>query len=151
MIIISHRGNLEGPNIEKENKPEYIDAAIQAGYPVEVDLRSTNESFWLGHDTPQYQITSDWLYERKENLWIHIKDCQTAIAMSQKVDEYRFFCHQQDDFTLTSNGYVWVHDLTNDVDERCIIPLIDKESVLKYDQRICYAVCSDYVFLCERN
>ena len=24
MILISHRGNIDGPNLEKENDPEYI-------------------------------------------------------------------------------------------------------------------------------
>ena len=38
MILISHRGNIDGRIPEKENHPNYIDAAIKAGYDVEVDL-----------------------------------------------------------------------------------------------------------------
>ena len=37
MILISHRGNINGPNIDKENKPSYISAAIDKGYDCEVD------------------------------------------------------------------------------------------------------------------
>jgi hypothetical protein len=38
MILIAHRGNLDGPNPSMENHPDYIDAAINAGFHVEVDL-----------------------------------------------------------------------------------------------------------------
>ena len=39
MILIAHRGNTIGPNIEKENHPDYIDEAIKKGFDVEVDIR----------------------------------------------------------------------------------------------------------------
>jgi len=39
MIIISHRGNINGPLVDKENRPSYIDSAIKLDYDVEVDLR----------------------------------------------------------------------------------------------------------------
>ena len=38
MILISHRGNINGKNPEKENHPDYIWVAIQAGYEVEIDV-----------------------------------------------------------------------------------------------------------------
>ena len=36
MILISHRGNISGPNPERENHPEYIFEALQAGYDVDI-------------------------------------------------------------------------------------------------------------------
>jgi hypothetical protein len=56
MILISHRGNISGPNPEQENHPDYIWAAIQAGYDVEVDVWFENGKFMLGHDEPQYEF-----------------------------------------------------------------------------------------------
>ena len=38
MILISHRGNINGPNPEMENNPEYIQKALDLGYDVEVDV-----------------------------------------------------------------------------------------------------------------
>ena len=38
MIFISHRGNLEGPNPERENNPDYISEALERVYSVEVDV-----------------------------------------------------------------------------------------------------------------
>ena len=38
MILVSHRGNTVGKNLELENTPKYIEKAIKLGYEVEVDL-----------------------------------------------------------------------------------------------------------------
>ena len=40
MKIISHRGNIRGPNPEKENRPSYIDCALGNGYDVEIDINT---------------------------------------------------------------------------------------------------------------
>ena len=71
MIIISHRGNLEGPLPNKENSLEYIDDAIHQGFLVEVDLWVVSKELYLGHDKPQYKISSEWIEKRKNFLWIH--------------------------------------------------------------------------------
>mgnify|MGYP000464708518 CR=1 FL=1 len=71
MKIISHRGNLRGIVVDKENRPSYIDSAIGCGYEVEVDIRYINNEFWLGHDYAKYEINLKWLTDRKDSLWIH--------------------------------------------------------------------------------
>ena len=38
MIHISHRGNINGKIIERENSPDYIEEAVTAGYFCEVDV-----------------------------------------------------------------------------------------------------------------
>jgi len=48
--FISHRGNLAGPMPEFENRPDYIDNALDLGFDVEVDLWSYDNKFFLGHD-----------------------------------------------------------------------------------------------------
>ena len=74
MILISHRGNINGKNEERENAPDYIDEAIAEGYDVEVDVWMTEDGFlYSGHDEPQYRITQHWLEERNKKLWIHCK------------------------------------------------------------------------------
>ena len=37
MILIAHRGNVNGPNPELENTLEYINSAIDAGYECEIE------------------------------------------------------------------------------------------------------------------
>ncbi len=38
MKYISHRGNLTGINLERENSPDYIMEAVTADFDVEVDV-----------------------------------------------------------------------------------------------------------------
>ena len=38
MLLIAHRGNINGPDKAKENHPDYINKAIEAGYNVEIDI-----------------------------------------------------------------------------------------------------------------
>jgi len=55
MKFISHRGNLTGPNPERENHPSYILEATANGFEVEIDLWYENGKLILGHDEPQYR------------------------------------------------------------------------------------------------
>ena len=57
MLLISHRGNLNGIQKKRENSPTYINEALSKGYDVEVDVRFTDDKFFLGHDTNQYKVT----------------------------------------------------------------------------------------------
>ena len=68
MFIISHRGNLQGPDLIQENKPEYIDGALSRGFDVELDVRFINKSLFLGHDEAQHLVSLSWL--NKKNIWL---------------------------------------------------------------------------------
>lgn len=138
MVLISHRGNIEGKTLF-ENSPLYIDDAIKLGYDVEVDIRYINNNFYLGHDSGQYKIPLKWLLDRKDKLWVHCKN-REAIEMLRGVD-LNYFWHDSDDMTLTSKGFVWSHPK--------IEPLKNSIAVLPdgrgYNLTKCYGVCSDYI------
>ena len=144
MKIISHRGNINGPLPEKENRPSYIDSAIQLGYEVEVDLRYINGEFWLGHDIGQYKIELSWMEPRKEMIWFHCKDIESSLELLKFVN-YKFFCHSNDPYVLTSTNKLWVHDLKGKINKNCIIPLLDKKDISTYINDAPYAICTDYV------
>jgi hypothetical protein len=145
MNIISHRGNINGPTPEKENRPSYIDCAIALGYDVEVDLRFVNENFWLGHDEPQYKIEETWMKLRKEKIWFHCKDIDSALMLIKMNCDFKYFCHTQDDYVITSTNNLWVHDLTKTINNNCIIPLLNEEDIINYENKEPYAICTDYV------
>ena len=46
MEIIAHRGNLNGPQPENENNPEYINSALELGFSAEIDVWWHNDSFF---------------------------------------------------------------------------------------------------------
>ena len=65
MILISHRGNLNGKDIENENNPLYIDRALGKGYDVEIDVWYNGGIWYLGHDEPTYPIKLEYLKNNK--------------------------------------------------------------------------------------
>jgi hypothetical protein len=109
MSYISHRGNLTGCNTGMENHPTYIDQAINRGFDVEIDIWFEGESLYLGHDNPEYEIGFDWLYERSSNLWIHCKNLRALEFFKSQPFNFNYFWHQEDDYTLTSKGYIWTY------------------------------------------
>ncbi len=111
MILISHRGNLNGKS-DKENQPDYIDEALSHGFDVEVDVWYHKDEFYLGHDEPQYKVDEKFL--EKTEIWCHAKNID---ALNRMVENGKIHCfwHQEDDVTLTSEGYLWTYpgkDLT---------------------------------------
>jgi hypothetical protein len=139
MKLISHRGNIVGPEREFENSPGFIERAIKKGYDVEVDVWYVDGRYWLGHDKPTYEMGSYWLYHPK--LWRHAKNLDALRRMLE--NRVHCFWHQNDDRTLTSQGYVWTYP-GKETDERSVIviPGPVTESLPKV-----WAVCSDYVEL----
>lgn len=150
MKLISHRGNMVGPNPSRENSPSYIDAAISAGYEVEVDINYDNGRFYLGHDTLDYQISEKWMQNRNNNLWFHCKNLDAAKELCE-LSDFKFFCHSKDTFVLTSTNHIWVHDLSMNINKVCIIPLLSKEDLSNYEKNIVYAICTDYINFAEFN
>jgi hypothetical protein len=141
MMLISHRGNLDGPNPARENSLDYIDEAIKAGFKVEVDLRRVGEQFFFGHDYPQHPVEPTWIFDREDSLLLHVKDFE---AMKHAEPSWHTFCHVNDPFTRTSRGLIWQHDLSLVPNEDTIVPLMTKELVEAFGPRKVYAICTDY-------
>jgi hypothetical protein len=148
MKFYSHRGNLCGADGELENSPLYIDEAIENGYDVEIDLKMIGNDFFLGHDYPQYPVDQQWLEDRKGRLLIHVKDMLALRAVVDRKLDWHYFCHHNDAFTITSHGFIWVHDINTPSDQNCIVPLITAANVRSYSASPLYGVCSDYITDC---
>jgi hypothetical protein len=110
VVIISHRGNLYGPDPNSENSPKQIQSVIHLGLDVEVDLWWVNGCFYLGHDELQYEVSAEWLHHYRDNLWIHCKNGTALEKVSNSfLKDLRYFFHITDSYTLVSNGVVWTH------------------------------------------
>tara|TARA_B100001939_G_C16843160_1_gene574052 strand:- start:577 stop:1008 length:432 start_codon:yes stop_codon:yes gene_type:complete len=137
MILISHRGNLNGIQKENENNPKYILQAIQKNFQVEVDVRFEKNNFYLGHDFAQFKIDKDFLMDTK--IWCHAKTPEALIALKDIGAHY--FWHQEDDYTITSKGYFWTYPnkklLPNSI---CVLP--EQADYEKFD---CIGICSDFI------
>jgi len=105
MILIAHRGNLNGAAVERENHPDQIDLCIRSGFEVELDLREKSGALFLGHDLAQYETSLDWLESRKSKIWVHCKDVGALEAVLGS--DLNYFWHDRDDHTITSKGHIW--------------------------------------------
>jgi len=143
--FISHRGNLHGSVPSRENAPDYIDEAIRAGYIVEVDVRLVENDFYLGHDFPQYKVDWKWLEARHKRLLLHLKDFSALTAVSSNFSHWHYFCHENDRYTFTNHGILWLHDLSLTPNWNTILPLISHDLLETCKDKSVYAICSDYV------
>jgi hypothetical protein len=146
MKLIAHRGNIDGPDLSRENNPEYIEQAIAQEFDVEIDLRWKDHQFYLGHDAPQYHISISWLVQNKEVLWIHCKNREALEKMSLSPIQFNYFWHETDCYTLTSKGIGWVYPGEIPYNNSVIVMPEWKNSewyMLEYDN--CYGICSDYI------
>lgn len=143
MIFISHRGNISGKSLDFENKPSYINRAIELGFHVEIDVWFEGGEFWLGHDFPQYK--TDYKFLVNEKLWCHAKNIEALFEMKKYVIHY--FWHENDKVTLTSKNYVWAYP-TNNLLKGSIAVIPDYS---EYDFSDVRGICSDYVGVYRDN
>ena len=135
---ISHRGNLIGPMHDLENRPEYILNALNSGFDCECDVWWHSETWWLGHDKPQYQTNEVFL--KKDRLWIHAKNLD-ALHRLLLLRVHCFF-HHTDDYTLTSKGHIWAYPGSKITGNTvCVMP----EHANNIENSKAWAICSDYV------
>ena len=92
MILISHRGNINGKNSDRENSIEYIEEALDMGYNVEIDVWVIDNKFYLGHDNPLYEV--DFLFLINNKLWCHAKNLEALLKM--KNYDINCFWHEND-------------------------------------------------------
>lgn len=140
MIFISHRGNIEGPKRENENKPEYIDIALNLGFDVEIDVWVIEGVVFLGHDEPQYLLDLKWLHERVERLWIHCKNVGAILFFLDK-KEFNFFWHENDLMAITSKHYIWAYPGKQPIEGSiAVLPELNDDDV-----NSCLGICSDFI------
>lgn len=145
MKLISHRGNLLGPDKSLENTPEYIINAINMGYDVEVDSwLDENQNIYLGHDEPLYLIKKDFIINNISKLWIHCKNIEMLYMLCTKIPEANFFWHENDKFTLTSKGIIWTYPGMQVTPVSVMVHLDPIPSGWETDEGM-YGICSDYI------
>lgn len=143
MKYIAHRGLLRGPDPTLENKISTIICTLNLGFDCEVDLWYTNDTLYLGHDSPMYKIDHNFLL--KKGLWIHCKNFESLDYLTRYTKNLTYFWHEEDAYTLTSNGFIWAYPgSTLNSKSICVLPelIMDLKDINKLN---CFGVCSDYL------
>jgi hypothetical protein len=139
MLVIAHRANLNGPDPASENTPSAITRALSLGFDVEIDIWHIDGGYRLGHDKPQYEVELSWLSGFRDNLWIHCKNIDALYQLSLH-NEFNYFWHQSDDFTLTSKGYIWTYPGKPSSGKSIIV----LPELNLYESYKCFGICTDY-------
>ena len=138
-VLISHRGNINGPNKQQENSPEYIINALNLGYNVEIDVWCINGHFFLGHDKPQYYVDESFLINSQ--LWCHAKNID-ALEIMLNNPKIHCFWHENDTVTITSKGFIWTFPgsqlISNSI--ACLPEMIIFDNIEK-----AHGICSDFI------
>lgn len=139
MIVISHRGNINGSDKILENNPFHINDLLHSNIQVEIDLWLKDNILMLGHDNPQYIINQEFLLQN--GLWCHAKNLDALFYLSQNKIK-NFFWHQEDDFALTSSGLIWTYPNKN---LTSISIIVDLDKNWKSKNYNCFGVCVDFL------
>lgn len=151
--LISHRGNLNGPNPDYENKCSYIEDAIQGGYQVEVDLwvnepkDDSGYQIYLSHDQPTFKdrTSIEWLLKYQFELLIHCKN-KEAVEYAMKFLDGEWFSHDQDRWAGTSESHLICYGQESDIiDDDLVILMMPEHHNIKNFPKNIYAICTDLV------
>lgn len=138
MLLIAHRGNTDGPNPKKENRPSYVVDAISRGFDAEVDIRWVHgRGLFLGHDKPQYKVSDAWI--KQPGLWLHAKTVQTFELLLKSY--LNVFYHTDEDVVLTTLGYIWVYPGITCQSRYAIIVQVGQPKPINHT---CHGICTDY-------
>ena len=133
---------MNGPDVNLENRPEQIELALARGYDCEIDLWIVNSEFYLGHDRPDYPVKPKFL--ENYGLWIHAKNL-AALRWLTDSNSLWYFWHEEDQFTLTSNKFIWTYP-GGELTQRSIVvlpELFDPE--FENLPTNCFGICTDYI------
>ena len=144
MILISHRGNITGPDPSQENSPLYVQQAIGEKYMCEIDVWRLGKTLFLGHNEPTYLVHPTFL--TNPYLWCHAKNFEALTYMLSK--GIHCFWHQEDDLTLTSRGFIWTHMKRSE--SKYLVPSHSIAVMPEWNSNRdfiphCAGVCSDYI------
>ena len=145
-MFISHRGNISGPNPERENTVDYIREALSKGYDCETDLWWHNGEFWTGHDRPtSSQIEALFSRDNQSRIIFHCKTIQTLHMMVEtfRYQKFHYFFHGKDPCTLTSLRMIWTfpgQELTPNS-----IWMFPETTIDSIGVKNVAGVCSDYI------
>lgn len=102
-IIISHLGNIDGPQPEHENKLVYVQKALKEGWHVCVDVVFHCGSFILPYAGGFNSVPGSFL--SKQRVWCRAHDPATLDALCN-ISAHAFL-NTESGLALTSSQFVW--------------------------------------------
>lgn len=149
MYFIAHRGLINGPDTDQENKIQTIEIALNNGFDVEVDLWLLNNKFYLGHDKNKLEeVNFNFIQTHKEKLWIHTKNFEVLnfLSFESRRDNFHYFWHQEDNYTITSKNIPWVYSGCKEIQSGILVLPENHMNINQINKIDVIGICSDYIF-----
>jgi len=141
MLFISHRGNTFGPEPKRENTLEHIQHAFDFGFDVEIDVWYVDGVLRLGHDVPGETLPMEYIHNQK--LWFHCKNVR-ALLFLQHQEKVKYFWHEKDQYTITSNKKIWTYPGKQLVPSAvAVLPEVKLQGSV-FELFSCHAICTDF-------
>lgn len=156
MLLISHRGNVDGVTPSKENTIPYMQEALNREFYVEVDIYEHAGELYFGHEYGGSGQRVDWSFLKHNagKLLIHCKDSKTLLTL-RHYDFLAIFYQDHDDYAIASNDWIIAHSkqggMVYDKKDRnlsgTIIMLPEKNGLGKkfLEELGCFGICSDII------
>ena len=109
----------------------------------EIQIWKINNELYLGHDQPTYNILFSFLQRYNKKLWIHCKNTEALVRLSDT--RLHYFWHQTDCYTLTSKAVPWVYP-GKPLFENAVCVMPEETMDLSETKHLkVYGICSDYI------
>lgn len=142
-LLISHRGNKNGMNIEKENNPEYVQEVLNEGYQVMVNTWLIGKNHLaLGSESAKYPVELKFL--QNPNIICKAENVKTLVYLME--NRVHCFIHDRDDYTQTNGGLIWTMP-GKKLTEKSILfkPEHIFEDISSMALLTCAGICSDRI------
>lgn len=142
-MIVSHRGNLTGPDIKYENTIGQVMYALSFGFFVEIDVwKLEGEDFFrMGHDKPRLGEAIPLNFLEDEKLFCHCKN-EEAYQFLKNNDKVKAFQHEDEPLVHIKN-FKWLHSSNNSKPDNSIKVILGE--INEIESLKCYTgICTDY-------
>jgi hypothetical protein len=152
--ILLHRGN-NGLDTLNENHPSTINIRNSEGYAVECDIWFRVDKWYLGHDTPEYEVMDLEVFLSERSNLIHAKDGETFAKLLKYCRERGFnneiFYHTSEDYVLSTRGNIIAYP-GNELysGSFCMMPESMGRNITDIEQKNIGEICSDSLELIHK-
>lgn len=136
-IYISNRGNLAGKDPDEENKPDYLERALEEGLCVKTDIWVIKDRTVTGTEHPSTGINLN-VFD-KEKLLIQARN-PTALLFLLK-EGYHCFWRQSDNFIMTNRNFVLSY--AGSIFPKSIMMEPEDNAILINNDYV--GICSDFI------
>ena len=136
-IYISNRGNLAGRNPDEENKPDYLEKALDSGVCVKTDVWMIKNKTATGTDRPSIGINLN-LFD-KERLLIQARNPTALLLLLKK--GYHCFWRESDSLIMTNRNFILSY--AGSIFPKSIIMLPEENAIITNGDYM--GICSDFI------